>query len=339
MTNAEGRPPLASRPVFVHGMWRTGSTYIWKKFRDLPGYRAYYEPLNETLWIVRPVETEIAPEYTTKMRHPEMKEPFWKDFPLRAQGGVEHFLKVFSYEQYCLEPEARSPSLFRYIENLISFAELNGQVPVLQFNRALLRSGWLCKNFKPRTILLLRNPLDIWQSFLSVNDYFVSGICLIIGQNRRHKVLGKIAERYDVPFFRGVSFVEEGEFYSLFALSKLDELYPMFYEFYMLTCLYNVAFADCVIDMNAVSTDSRKRSLVTDSLESLGIQISLDDCAIPSYPIQDRERKWQSCEPEARARLQAIVPPEWRVPADALKALSPMLTEYFQENFSIFKSK
>ncbi|MGH9552796.1 MAG: hypothetical protein ACRD3W_25680, partial [Terriglobales bacterium] len=245
-------------------MWRTGSTYIWKKFHDQPGYRSYYEPLNETLWIVRPFETEVSSEYAAKMRHPEMKEPFWKDYPLRPAGGVEHFLKAFSYEQYCLEPGARSPSLHRYIENLIAFAVAHGQVPLLQFNRALLRSGWLSQTFQARTILLLRNPLDIWQSFLSVNDYFVAGICLIIGQNRKHRILRKIAERYDVPMFRGTSFIEEGEFYSLFALSKLDELYPMFYELYMLTCIYNSAFADCVIDMNAISADPEKRRLVNE---------------------------------------------------------------------------
>lgn len=332
-----GGTTLPQTPIFIHAMWRTGSTYIWKKFYDQNQYVAYYEPLHEQLWIEQLTEQHLTPDYDPALRHPETKGSFWAAYyPLRRKVGIKFFQKGFPYERYCLDEDAKSPSLYRYIGNLVTTAARQGKVPVLQFNRSLLRSRWLSKNFNSRAILLLRKPIDIWRSFLSLGNYFVAGICLIIGQNRKHPILKHLADRYDVPFFRSNSFVEEARFYIPFAQDRVEELYPMFYEFYILTCIYNVAFSDCILDMNAITTDLRRRQMVCESLENLGIRISLDDCVIPHYQVNEKERKWLALEPAARARLQDIVPSKWRIPRRFTARHFPMLTDYFQTVFSEF---
>ena len=78
------------RPIFIHAMWRTGSTYVWKKFRDQQQYRAYFEPFNEYL-VHSPSELgEIYSEEKIKAaRHP---------------GHID--------EKYCLASHRRIPENF-----------------------------------------------------------------------------------------------------------------------------------------------------------------------------------------------------------------------------------
>ena len=47
--SASAPPGPTTAPVFLHCMWRTGSTFIFGKFRENPRYRCFYEPLNEAL--------------------------------------------------------------------------------------------------------------------------------------------------------------------------------------------------------------------------------------------------------------------------------------------------
>src|SRR5689334_15510805 len=118
----------APRPVFIHAMWRTGSTYVWKKFRDQAQYRAYYEPLNELL--ARSRKTFVAAassQAAEKLRHPALKDFYFAEFPFTPGGGVEFFEKALSYERYALEPQAEDEPLHRYINNLLAHAELHGQ--------------------------------------------------------------------------------------------------------------------------------------------------------------------------------------------------------------------
>ena len=41
--------PPSYPTVFIHSGWRCSSTYVWHRFRALPGVRAYYEPWHEQL--------------------------------------------------------------------------------------------------------------------------------------------------------------------------------------------------------------------------------------------------------------------------------------------------
>jgi hypothetical protein len=118
-------------PIFIHAMWRTGSTYVWKKFRDQPQYRAYYEPLHESLGTARPVgrllPAALAATRTRGrnrgLRHPDLDRPYLDEYPLRWwAGGVRHFKTKFAQERYWLDPDDVDADLLRYISSLVSFA-------------------------------------------------------------------------------------------------------------------------------------------------------------------------------------------------------------------------
>lgn len=42
----QGADPPGSEPVFIHSMFRTGSTYLAARVREVPGYRFFYEPFH-----------------------------------------------------------------------------------------------------------------------------------------------------------------------------------------------------------------------------------------------------------------------------------------------------
>ena len=217
-------------PIFIHGMWRAATTYIWHKFRTQDKYRAFLEPLHECLLEPESALRDMLPtSITGRLRHPTIDRYYFDEYAFQPSGGVPHFQKSFSYQRYCLDPSEPDPPLRRYVQSLIDLADLNGQQPVLQFNRALLRAGWLAKNFACRTVLLLRRPSDLWNSFISYeNLYFPTVICMIVGQNRSAPALDAIACRHQVPCYVADGFADEFSFYHELAISRLESLYPLF---------------------------------------------------------------------------------------------------------------
>ncbi len=310
-------------PVFVHGMWRTGSTYFWNKFRNLPRTRAFLEPLHECLFDLpeQQLRESLPLGVTTILRHPEVDRFYYDEYEFRPEGGVPHFQKHFPYQRYCLDPSAADPELERYVLTLLELAWKNKQQPVLQFNRGLLRAGWLAKHFEALTIVLLRHPFDTWSSFLSYDNlYFPAGVAIIIGQNPE---LWPIAEAYNIPCFIADSIWEEMARYGEFVAPRLADLYPAFFELTVLANTHAVNHADIVIDVNQIAVDPAARSFVTRDLKARGIDLSFDDCAIPVYA---------SAKPEALC----LHSPRPKLDPARLAAFKPGLSSYWRSIFEGF---
>ena len=66
-----------TEPVFIHSLFRAGSTYLFNCFRRSPfGYWCYQEPLNE--YLVNAVNMpgkllELHEENATHLRHPKLE--------------------------------------------------------------------------------------------------------------------------------------------------------------------------------------------------------------------------------------------------------------------------
>lgn len=323
----------AAHPVFVHAMWRTGSTFIWQKYRQQDGIRAYYEPLHERL-LYKWVEDTWNPQQAQARRHPPINEPYFKEYPRGPSGLVEHFSKPLSYERYWLEEDSYDPGLFRYINNLLLRAHEANQRPVLQFNRSLLRCSWLTKSFSPINILLVRRPYDVWSSFLSlVGPYYITAICLIIGQNREHPLLGELAERFRIPLIVCDSVKDELRKYTPVVQSMLGHMYSVFYQFYLLTVVEMLPYMHCVIDMNVVSENQKIRDFIEWKLSSLGVGISLSDCAIPSY-MDLQARSVHAVEGEQQCALRRYFASRERPRHNIVLDDSPVMSSYWQQKLS-----
>jgi hypothetical protein len=328
-------------PIFIHAMWRTGSTYIWNKFRERPRYRAYYEPFHE-IFIDASLE-KLSGAWSdgtaSVMRHPHLETAYFAEYADFIRNGHARFEKSFPYQRYYLEETEDEEPLRRYVAELLSFAVANAQIPVLQFNRSLLRTGWLTAHFRPINILLLRRPIDVWKSFISFeNRYFPTVVCMIAGQDRRHALMESLAGRHGVPFFEGATWEAEYDFYHEYTCENLDRLYPLFYELYLLTTLSALRHADCVIDLNEVTECVVSRAEVCRRLCALGVDVALDDCHVPVY--QDLTRADLEClayEAGGREDLRLTLPSELLIPPDRLEMHQGPVSAYFQDVFSEFR--
>ena len=91
-------------PIFIHSLFRSGSTYLFNVFRRSDqGYWCYQEPLNEKLLYnaTKPGGFKVGVEGAHKiLRHPEMDKPHCYEFHVVADEVLAKYKKEFAYQQY-----------------------------------------------------------------------------------------------------------------------------------------------------------------------------------------------------------------------------------------------
>jgi len=271
--------------LFIHALWRTGSTYFWSKYRAQPNCLAYFEPFHEALLDAR--ETVLSDQFQETrqlLRHPDMKSHYFSEYPFLPEGGVAHFSKDFSYDRYVLDEEESAPGIAAYLDHLVKHARAQGRSAVFQCNRTALRTAWLRRHAAGKHIYIVRDPIDQFASYLDLNGnpYFLAGTMLVAGKGGRHPLLRPLAEAIDLPRIDCPSVAEEMDAYYRWALQAplIDTLTAHFY-LWLVSFLYNLKHADLVIDMNLISDSPGSRAAVEGRLAGLGFPVSLRDCLLP----------------------------------------------------------
>jgi hypothetical protein len=299
-------------PVFVHAMWRTGSTYIWKKFRDQGKFRAYYEPFNEALLTLTTNEKTTPSEDTQRrLRHPRISLPYFAEYPLEGDCGVPELTRALCYDRYCLDPEAEDVELTRYLQRLILEATNRGQRPVFQFNRSLMRTAWIRRHFRGPHFLVLRDPREVWASFQQQSSYFMGAICLILAKNGKHRWLSPLVARWPIPHERHATVGEDFVYYRRFAESIGSDGYSIFHAFYMLGSLLSLIDADVVIDVNRIAICTRARRRCERQMREWNIDLPLSDCS-PALHSLSASEGYATLEAANVEFLRTCIPPEIR---------------------------
>lgn len=130
-------------PVFVHGCWRSASTWFWAKLRGRPRLRCYYEPLHErfawhTLEVIR--SQRISPEGLRKAGHPPIERPYFAEFEDVLAAGDLGFDPGQPYERYFLRPEETDDPL----ERCRIQCQIGTSVSEATFRLWMLDSGQSC---------------------------------------------------------------------------------------------------------------------------------------------------------------------------------------------------
>lgn len=169
--------------VFIHSSFRTGSTWLWSKFRENPECYCYYEIFNEILGEIN-FKNLLQSAADWNSHHPR-GAPYFSEFsPLLDHAhGIAGFNKDMALSDFFLNPEGDSDQIRRteaYLASLVNLAQRNKRVPVLSCTRSIGRAGLTKELIGGTHILIRRRLLNQWFSYsnqaLNKNTYFFNTI-------------------------------------------------------------------------------------------------------------------------------------------------------------------
>lgn len=246
-----------NNPIFLSGLWRSGSTYIWSQFRENPETYCFYEPLNQGLGRLNKKRIgTYNPEVTKVNTHPVLEKPYFAEFePLLKRRGVKKFKRRFAYDCFAMDEEEKDEALKKYINSLCNLAQTQNKIPVLGFNRVCFRLGWLKNSFGAPIVHIDRNAREIWNSYTRLANlgnytYFLIWLT-IIERNADHPLFAPLAVKLPLRGFPQKLYMKPKKFYRevLNDLSPEETYYMVFYLWYA-AALHALSYADHIIDTN-----------------------------------------------------------------------------------------
>jgi hypothetical protein len=232
----------------------------------LPGTLCYYEPLHHGL--AKLTAARLARETATlRLRngHPSVTEPYFAEFaPLIRRRGVRGYLPSFAFDSFHLEAGDKAAGLQSYIEFLVRRAEGAGRIPVLGFNRAMLRMGWLRSRFDALNIYMERDPMAVWGSYRAElalgNDAYFSMWLRVLERNASAPAFAPLCEAMAWPP-RGLLQPDRRRRRARIATLSDEEGYLMVSYLSLLVAAVADRHADIRLDADAC-LDPRKRAAV-----------------------------------------------------------------------------
>jgi hypothetical protein len=276
-------------PVFLHSLFRTGSTYMFNVFRrSQAGYWPYQEPLNEiylSLKSDRKVLESIAGETEGKFRHPALGRPyFFESFHLADQIS-EVFDKSSVYDRFFSGPgevDIGTKTLFTLL--------LDGARgrPVLQECRSSGRIGWFKQNFAGTQLHLWREPRSQWISY-QVDRCFDRATRQIVGSLGAPAPIRRLRDYFASGEFHASDFSSEVAYYDSHPLGA-DANYGLFLGLWIWGQLQAMQYADLSISIDELARPGEYRSSTLETLERLGVSgLDFSDCSLPLYTFRDSE--------------------------------------------------
>ena len=268
-------------PIFIHSLFRSGSTYMFNVFRrSTYGYWCYQEPLNEHL-LYAASEPERLLEYDIDnqqyLRHPEMSKPYFYEFHTIADEVGKHFHKELSYDQYFSSENKDSTSLENYFTVLLKGSQ--GR-PLFQCCRTAGRVERLKSEFNGAHIFLWRNPWDQWWSY-KVDAFFDRTNLLIANSVSAPMFIKKLCDDLSFETIHSSDFWTECTHMSKQRLDAAKS-YMLFYALWCHAMLEARPHCDVIINIDQLSTNKSYREEILVNMTNLGIkELDYSDCGIP----------------------------------------------------------
>jgi len=268
-------------PIFIHSLFRSGSTYIFNNFRESKSnYWCYQEPLHEELiQLFRKPARPLNPdkENQTNLRHPKLLKPYFYEFHDLANNKNLPLSDKLPYKQYFTSNNNEITALNNYFFALIKGAQ--GR-PVLQCCRTIGR----VKNIRLAQlgvhIFLYRNPWDQWWSYKQ-NGYFDRTNLLIANAEELPKYMETLKEELKTPSFRDPDINKELDYFYHHRTSASDS-YMLFYALWCYAILEAKPQCDLSIDIDELSLSKAYRQEIQERLESISIDgLDFSDCSVP----------------------------------------------------------
>ena len=332
--------PWSVEPIFLHGLWRTASTYFWHKLRSVSDMLCYYEPFHENLSL--PPERIFASRpSSSKMRHPEMDGHYFDGFPFSDNKPLEFYKQEFAYDLYHLRSDDPAEDLYLYIRALIGNARIQQKIPAFQFNRSALRIGWMKQRFSGSHVYLLRDPLQMWRSYKTFENYYFQAVTLMAAEaSLRQPFLYPLRNLEEgLPRFREDTIHKSIQRYMEYAQSASESMmFECFYRLWLAGLVEALRSADLIIDVSALD-DENVRDLAQKRLNEVmeshleDHPVSLDDFrSVDALPDFISSRDLSKVAQPVLKRIQAKLPPDVESNPDVVsELLSPNNQKLFEQ--------
>ena len=271
----------ATRPgLFIHSLFRTGSTYLWNRLRGLSRTYCFYEPFHPQLLYLDSRESDpwgTSPSGTESIHHPPLdRGRFAEYWPLLIPGvrGVPGFHKSFSFTDFCdtgIQPRQRD-----YIHGLLEAA--GSRVPVLQFNRSALRIAWFKKNWPDGLhVYLYRNFRNQYISGETQweeqrQDIFQVMDLLVAGLHHDKAFFEPLNRHVHLQAFPGRTHSEEEAAYrAVLSAYSPEERYLISAYIWYTTLAENTIHADFLLNIDSLSSKKTHADAFSRLLSEYGI--------------------------------------------------------------------
>jgi hypothetical protein len=280
-------------PVFIHGGFRTSSTWLWSRFRRNSRFWCYYEIFNSAIKFINSSNFESFSTKAWNSRHPK-SEPYYIEylpllhdkscltfFPIEKQRG-EYFTPVGGISA---ELDHNSQD---YVAHLINAAQtIYEKQPVLSCTGMLAKVAGLKNGFGGVHILLVRNLFSQWNSYSGQQrggtSFFVDYLFGALRFARDDRFLMYLKEFAKVDEF--------GSADEWASRDRYDDVFCVFVAFHVYLLVNASRYCDVVIDSDSLvgehggyreNMESILAGLIGHRVDLSGARESID---CPQYPI------------------------------------------------------
>lgn len=269
-----------SKPIFIHSLFRAGSTYLFEVFRRSGNkYWCYQEPENEILlhFVDDPSSLlDTTDSLNATLRHPKLDKPYLAEFVPVSSEIKAYFQKEFAYDAFFLPEDIDYPGLRHYLGMLIERAQ--GR-PVLQFCRSTGRMKWMRRHFDAIHLFLWRHPWDQWWSY-KVSSYFDIANQMILNAPLLPPVFQEIRRAVGLEEFHSLAVGDEIAHFDARSLSSAQS-YLVFYTLWLHAMYEGFEAADAILSIDGLTRSAEYRRKILDELASLGMTgVDFSDCNV-----------------------------------------------------------
>jgi len=261
--------PSRGSPVFLHGGWRCGSTYIWSRFRQSPHALCRGTPSS---W---------------NSRHPQLDRPYHDEYlPLLGLRGVRGYHDHFAVARYFPWTDSLAPEV-RYLSGLLDNAARAGKCAVFGFSRSLARAATLKAALGGFHVVLRRDPVQQWLSCRSYriaegSVYFELCHFMILALAPPGSAASHFAQSLGLPRPPPGSFKQQFEFLKRALGAWSDEFsFRAFLGVTLLSYATASTHADLTIDVDHLSRAPQYREVVRRAIFSrTALAVDFDECRL-----------------------------------------------------------
>lgn len=301
--------------MFVHAGWRCASTYVWSRFRALPGTTCFYEPFGERLANSSPKRVARDTAGGWDSHHPPLELPYRAEYrPLlrRFLRGVPGYRESFAVARYFPRDGARRE--IAYLTRLIEHARRRGTVPVLGFSRSLARTAALKAGLGGYHIVLRRSAVQQWLSCRSYRaagamSYFELCHVLILALAPRDSPAGRLAASLGLPqpppARRSLKRQLQAVRAALEPCSD-ERSYQVFIGVHLLSQAASAPSADLLLDVDRLGESASYRASVQARiLAECALAVDFSDAHRPERAAEEVAVDFKAVEQDIRSRLLA----------------------------------